>query len=32
MLKEEMEMQGYDRQFINECYTAIENHKWNMIP
>ncbi len=32
MLKEEMEKQGYDRQFINECYVAIENHKWNMTP
>ena len=32
MLKEEMEKQGYDNNFINECYTAIENHKWNMTP
>ena len=32
MLKEEMLKQGYDNQFINECYIAIENHKWNMIP
>ena len=32
MLKTEMEEQGYDRQFINECCIAIENHKWNMTP
>lgn len=32
MLKAEMEKQGYDKQFINECYIAIENHKWNMLP
>lgn len=32
MLKEEMEKQGYDSKFINECCVAIENHKWNMTP
>lgn len=32
MLKEEMKRQGYDKKFIDECYIAIENHKWNMIP
>lgn len=32
MLKEEMKKQGYDDKFINECYIAIENHKWNMTP
>ena len=32
MLKKEMIESGYDNQFINECYLAIENHKWNMQP
>ena len=32
MLKEEMETYGYDKDFINKCYIAIENHKWNMNP
>jgi len=32
MLKTEMKIQGYDEEFINECYIAIENHKWNMMP
>ena len=32
MLKEEMTKIGYDSGFINECYLAIENHKWNMQP
>ena len=32
MLKEEMLENGYDNQLINECYLAIENHKWNMHP
>ena len=32
MLKKEMEKQGYDYDFINKCYIAIKNHKWNMIP
>ena len=32
MLKEEMEIQGYDSRFINKCCIAIENHKWNMTP
>lgn len=32
MLKNEMEKQGYDRQFIKECYIAIENHRWDMVP
>ena len=32
MLKEEMQRQGYDNQFINECYIAIENHRWDMNP
>ena len=32
MLKNEMELLGYENNFINKCYLAIENHKWNMIP
>ena len=32
MLKEEMEKEKYDQCFIEECYLAIENHKWNMLP
>ena len=32
MLKDEMIENGYNNQFINECYLAIENHKWNMFP
>ncbi len=32
MLKAQMIELGYDSQLINECYVAIENHKWNMIP
>ena len=32
MLKEEMKKQGYDNNFINKCFIAIENHKWNMTP
>ena len=32
MLKNELEKRGYDKNFINKCYRAIENHKWNMTP
>ena len=32
MLKEKMIELGYDNQLINDCYVAIENHKWNMVP
>ena len=32
MLKEEMEKQGYNKDFIDKCYIAIEKHKWNMTP
>ena len=32
MLKEELEKEGYDSDFIKSCYAAIENHKWNMTP
>ena len=32
MLKNVMEMYNYDEAFINECYDAIEFHKWNMNP
>ena len=32
MLKEEMEKEKYDSKFIDKCYLAIENHKWNMTP
>ena len=32
MLKEEMQKNGYDDKFIEECYKAIEFHKWNMEP
>ena len=32
MLKEQMIELGYDNKLINECYVAIENHKWNMVP
>ena len=32
MLKGEMKKKGYNNQFIEDCYTAIEHHKWNMTP
>lgn len=32
MLKNEMKILKYDDNLINECYKAIENHKWNMKP
>ena len=32
MLKEEMLKYDYDISFIDKCYKAIINHKWNMIP
>ncbi len=32
MLKEELEKNKYDNEFISKCYQAIENHKWNMNP
>ena len=32
MLKEYMEENKYDEKLIDECYKAIENHKWNMTP
>ena len=32
MLKKEMTLQGYDENLINQCYKAIEKHKWNMMP
>lgn len=32
MLKEEMKKLNYDNELINECYKAVENHKWNMQP
>lgn len=32
MLKEEMKKLKYDDALIDECYKAIENHKWNMQP
>ena len=32
MLTEEMKKMKYDENLINECYKAIENHKWNMHP
>lgn len=32
MLKEEMMKYHYDESLINECYKAIEKHKWNMQP
>lgn len=32
MLKEEMKKLKYDDELIDECYKAIENHKWNMQP
>ena len=32
MLKEEMKKLKYDDEFIDKCYKAIENHKWNMHP
>ena len=32
MLKKEMTLHGYDENLINQCYKAIEKHKWNMIP
>lgn len=32
MLKEEMKKLNYKDDFIDTCYYAIENHKWNMNP
>ena len=32
MLKEQMTKLGYDEKLINDCYKAIENHKWDMCP
>lgn len=32
MLKDEMLKYDYDITFIDKCYKAIINHKWNMIP
>lgn len=32
MLKEELEKRDFDIEFINKCYKAIENHKWDMVP
>lgn len=32
MLKEVMEKNNYDKELIDNCYKAIEHHKWNMIP
>ena len=32
MLKEELEKSQYKSEFIDKCYKAIENHKWNMNP
>ena len=32
MLKEEMQLEGYDNKLIDKCYKAIEKHKWNMTP
>lgn len=27
-----MEKDKYDYSFIEKCYSAIEKHKWNMLP
>lgn len=32
LLKEEMVNRNFDNTFINKCYEAIVNHKWNMTP
>lgn len=32
ILKNKMVELKYDEQIINDCYKAIENHKWNMFP
>jgi HD superfamily phosphodiesterase len=32
ILKDIMKSMKYDDNLINECYKAIENHKWNMHP
>lgn len=32
MLKDEMLKGNYDLEFIDKCYNAIINHKWNMQP
>ncbi len=32
MLKHEMIKRNYDETFIDKCYKAIVNHKWNMSP
>lgn len=32
MLKKEMEKDKYDKDFIDSCYNAIINHKWNKKP
>ncbi len=32
MLLKEMNIRNYPSDLIKQCYKAIENHKWNMIP
>ncbi len=32
MLLKEMTIRNYPANLIKQCYKAIENHKWNMIP
>ena len=32
MLQKELEKQNFEKSFIEKCYAAIENHKYNMTP
>lgn len=32
MLKKELKKQKFEKSFIDNCYAAIENHKYNMTP
>lgn len=32
MLRNHMLKMNYNNEFIDSCYAAIENHKWNMTP
>lgn len=32
ILKDNLIKNGYDEEFANKCFQAIQNHKWNMNP
>ncbi len=32
MLQNQLEKQNFEKSFIEKCYAAIENHKYNMTP